>query len=184
MKWVTRNYVHYDRTASAWLIKRFVDREAEFSFVPWGREGERSADAIPFGIPGIDPTPHDAEGTTFQKLIKKYKLDDPVLNTMATVIAAGVDSVILGTQPAATDKLGQMALCLLALAGGIALIKATDLENLEASFVNYDAVYATFLMDRLLEGRRDLLPPARGDGGALRMETMRTMLKAAHPLGR
>ena len=52
MKWVTRDHLHMDRVASPWLIRRFIDAAAEFSFVPFGNEGIPPPDAIPFGIPG------------------------------------------------------------------------------------------------------------------------------------
>src|ERR1700691_2338669 len=64
MKWVTRDFVHLDRVASPWLIKRFIDRDAVFVFVPWGAEERRPADAIPFALPGAEIGPHDQEGTT------------------------------------------------------------------------------------------------------------------------
>jgi hypothetical protein len=83
MKWVTRDFVHLDRVASPWLIKRFIDRDAVFVFVPWGKEDRRPADAIPFALPGAEIGPHDHEGTTFAKLLKKYRLDDPALHSSA-----------------------------------------------------------------------------------------------------
>ena len=61
MKWVTRDYVHLDRVACPWLIKRFIDKEAEFVFVPWGEESKRPADAIPFALPGAELGPHDEQ---------------------------------------------------------------------------------------------------------------------------
>ena len=54
MKWVTRNHPHIDRVASPWLIKRFVDTEAEFVFVGWGKDEALPADATPFAIPGAE----------------------------------------------------------------------------------------------------------------------------------
>jgi hypothetical protein len=86
MKWVTRDFVHLDRVACPWLIRRFIDTDAEFVFVPWGEESRRPADAIAFAIPGAELGPHDAQGTTFEKLLAKYKLDDPSLAEIQRVI--------------------------------------------------------------------------------------------------
>ncbi|MDB5686587.1 MAG: chromate resistance protein, partial [Rhizorhabdus sp.] len=61
MKWVSRDFVHFDRVVTPWLILRFVDPEAEFILVPWGKEDERPADAIPYAIPGVELGSHDAE---------------------------------------------------------------------------------------------------------------------------
>ena len=63
MKWVTRDFVHLDRVASPWLIKRFVDRDAEFVFVPWLEEDARPPDAVPLALPGGELSAHDAAGT-------------------------------------------------------------------------------------------------------------------------
>ena len=52
MKWVTRSYVHLDRVASPWLIKRFIDKDAIFVFAPYGEEHFRPKDATAFAIPG------------------------------------------------------------------------------------------------------------------------------------
>jgi hypothetical protein len=53
MKWATRDHVHMDRVASPWLIKRFIDPEAEFVFLPFGKEHPIPDDVIPFAIPGV-----------------------------------------------------------------------------------------------------------------------------------
>src|SRR5271170_5854787 len=92
MKWVTRDHVHMDRVASPWLIRRFIDPAAEFSFVRFGNEHEHPlpADAIAFAIPGVEIGPHDAQGSTFLKLMRKYNLSDPALEMMAEVIESGI----------------------------------------------------------------------------------------------
>jgi hypothetical protein len=92
MKWVTRDFVHLDRVASPWLIKRFIDRDAVFVFVPWAGEDAAPAVAVPFALPGAEIGPHDAEGSTFAKLLAKYQLDDPALhqNCAMLVVSAPV----------------------------------------------------------------------------------------------
>ena len=126
MKWVTRAYVHLDRVASPWLIVRFIDPQAQFEFVPWGEEASRSTDAIGFALPGATYGPHDAQGTTFAKLRRAHHLDDPALVTLEQVIGHGVEYVLHGFRPAADDRLGQIAVGLLAIAEGLLLTHRDD----------------------------------------------------------
>lgn len=177
MKWVTRNYVHLDRVACPWLIKRFIDPDAEFVFVLWGREDERPPDAIPFAIPEVELGPHDAQGTTFQKLLTKYKLDDPALDRMAKVIAGGVDCVLHEYRPAPGENEGQIGVGLLAISDGLMLIKESDDQVIEASLVVYDALYATFKACALLEASGEKLPPRGGRGPASKTEFLRALLR-------
>ena len=104
MKWVTTANVHFDRVASPWLIRRFIDPQAEFLFVSRGQENNRPADAIPIAIPGTAKLgPHDKDGTTFQKLLREYKLQDPALERMAKVVDEGVKFVLEGFRPEKGD---------------------------------------------------------------------------------
>lgn len=179
MKWVTRNYVHLDRVACPWLIKRFIDPDAEFVFVPWGKEDERPADAIPFAIPGVELGPHDAQGTTFQKLLAKYQLDDPALERMAKVVAGGVDSVLHGYRPAPEENDGQIGVGLLAISDGLMLIRERDDEVIAASMIVYDALYAHFTAHALLEASGKKLPPRGNRGPTEKTEFLRALLKGA-----
>ena len=79
MKWVTTANVHFDRVASPWLITRFIDPKAEFIFLSRDQMDKRPADAIPIAIPGTELGPHDENGTTFTKLVKKYQITDPAI---------------------------------------------------------------------------------------------------------
>ncbi len=148
MKWVTTARVHYDRVASPWLIKRFVDPSAEFLFVARGQEDKRPQDAIPFAIAGTRLGPHDDDGPTFLKIVKEYKLQDPALDLMAKVVGLGVAYVLHGYRPASDDRYGQMAVGLLAFSDGMMLLKESDQERLDASYVVWDAVYALFKANR------------------------------------
>lgn len=179
MKWVTRNYVHLDRVACPWLIKRFIDPDAEFVFVPWGKEDERPADAIPFAIPGVELGPHDAQGTTFQKFLTKYELYDPALDRMAKIIAGGVDCVLHDYRPAPDEDYGQMAVGLLAISDGMMLIKESDDEVIAASMVIYDALYANLKACALLEVGGEKLPPRGERGPAPKTEFLREILRRA-----
>jgi hypothetical protein len=145
MKWVTTANVHFDRVASPWLIRRFIDPKAEFFFVARGQESKRPPDAIPFAIPGVAKLgPHDKDGPTFLKLLREYKLNDPALERMAKVVDEGVRFVIDGFRPEKGDRDGEIAIGYLAFSDGMILTRQNDMERLEASFVAYDALYALF----------------------------------------
>src|SRR5262245_22675294 len=143
MNWVTTPNVHYDRVASAWLIKRFIDPNAQFYFERPGA-GTSPKDAIAFSVPGATLGPHDKDGATFEKLVKAYKVQDPAIDVMVKVIDAGVKYVLEGYRPPVTDRYGQIAVGYLAFADGMALVKKVDQERLDASYVAYDAMYALF----------------------------------------
>lgn len=153
MKWVTRDFVHLDRVAAPWLIRRFIDPEAQFVFVPTlGGPHPLPDDAIPFGLPGVEISAHDANGSTFRKLLVRHGLqDDGALGLMATLIEDGIAWFL-------HEKLGQGAVRpdampeapgLVALSEGMMLATAGDAENIAASLTLYDAVYA-FCQARLM----------------------------------
>jgi hypothetical protein len=81
-RWVTRPRPHIDRIASAWLIKRFIDAEAEFVFAP---PAAFPADAIPFDAPGVELS-HQGEDCTFETLVKRARLRDRRLLRLAEVV--------------------------------------------------------------------------------------------------
>ncbi len=81
-QWVTRPRPHIDRIASAWLIKRFIDPEAQFLFAP---PGEFPTDAIPFDAPGVDLS-HHGEDCTFETLIKRARLRERRLMRLAEIV--------------------------------------------------------------------------------------------------
>jgi hypothetical protein len=81
-RWVTRPRPHIDRIASAWLIKRFIDTEAEFVFAP---PAEFPKDAIPFDAPRVELS-HQGEDCTFETLVKRARLRDRRLVRLAEVV--------------------------------------------------------------------------------------------------
>jgi hypothetical protein len=106
--WVTRAGMHIDRLASAWLIKRFLDPDARFEFIPTGQTPPSAEGKIPFDIYGAFFS-HRGEDCTFETLLKCFGLtDDPALNTLAQIVhdvdlkddkfgrdeAAGIDLVV------------------------------------------------------------------------------------------
>jgi hypothetical protein len=142
MKWVITSHVHYDRVASPWLIKRFVDKEAQFFFVDRDKLDQRPKDAIPVSIPGAKLGPHDEQGPTFLKIVKEYKLQDPALDQMAVIVAKGVEYVIHKFRPEKDDRFGQIAVGYLAFSDGMQLMTPGDQARLDASFIVWDALYA------------------------------------------
>jgi hypothetical protein len=133
VKWITRERPKIDRIACPWLIARFIDREAEFIFAPPARvvpEAERLG-AIPFDIPGVELT-HDGPLCSFDAFLKKYRLDDPALRHLATIMRA-----------ADTDTLQQspQAAGLLAISLGLGANIADDHALLEAGLFIYDALH-------------------------------------------
>ena len=136
MKWVTRERVHVDRVACPWLIKRFVDADAEFIFAPRDevmnvaqREG-----AIPFDARGQAELDHHEGRCSFESIIKKYNLTDAALLGVAKIVHAADVTADRSTAPEADG--------LEAIARGFGLIYANDHEILEKQFPVYDALYA------------------------------------------
>src|SRR3989338_7195609 len=87
MKWVTRARPKVDRVACPWLIKRFVDPEAEFLYVPGDQVMQVAAKqpAIPFDVPNVELGHHGPE-CSFDAIIKKYNLTDPALRMLAVIV--------------------------------------------------------------------------------------------------
>lgn len=180
MKWVTRQNLHLDRVATPWLIVRFIDPQAEFTFVPWKEEHLAPADAIAFSIPGAELGPHDHEGTTFLKVMRKYKLADPALDRMAEVVRAGVAYVLEDYRPPADDHAGQTAVGLLAFAEGVFLTHQTDEGILAASMPVYDAMYANFkTVERLRAMKLDMPDDLDGRGPSKKFEQLRRLYNEA-----
>jgi len=76
MLWVTRKNPHVDRCASSWLIKVFIDKDAAFEFIE--REDLVPEGAIPFTLPGAEIKPIEGKRTTFDVLLEKYDIKDPI----------------------------------------------------------------------------------------------------------
>lgn len=135
MKWITRAHVHVDRVACPWLIKRFIDSQAQFLFVA-RNEVERIAReeaAIPFDIPGAELGHIDGR-CSFESIIRKYDLKDPALLRLAQIVHAADVAEDIDKDPLARG--------LEAIASGYGLRFPDDMENLEHQFEVYDALYA------------------------------------------
>ena len=83
MRWATRSHIHIDRTACAWLIRRFIDKQAEFVFVD--DPDDVPADATPFDIPGVELSHHGGD-CSFETILRRYELADPILWEIARIV--------------------------------------------------------------------------------------------------
>jgi hypothetical protein len=142
MKWVTWEHVGVDRMACAWLIRRSIDAEAEFVFVPEGRQ-PAATDAQPFDIPGVGFS-HRRGHSTFHTLLDEYHLDDPVLARIARMVDEADVVQEVSIEPVAP---GLDLIC-----RGLRRISANDLVALDRGAMVYDALYAQLSEDRQ-EGR-------------------------------
>lgn len=136
MKWVTREHVKVDRVACPWLIRKFVDPEAQFLFVPADRvmEVARQQDAIPFDVPGVELGHHEGR-CSFEAIVTKYEIADPAIHKLAQIVhGADVANDLYGSPEAP----GLKAVAL----GFAALALRDDHEILMREFIVYDALYA------------------------------------------
>lgn len=137
MKWITRRNVKVDRVACPWLIRRFVDREAEFLFVSENDLLETASreKAIPFDAPrfGAVKLNHRGERCTFEAILEDYQLNEPALLRLASIVRA---ADVKGQEHVAAEGLG-----LRAIAEGFALLAISDEERLSRQFPVYDALY-------------------------------------------
>ncbi|GAA0561997.1 chromate resistance protein ChrB domain-containing protein [Chitinophaga japonensis] len=134
MKWITREHPKIDRIASPWLIKRFIDPDAEIIYVPFSDVLSQAAslDAIPFDIPGVEHT-HYADECTFDYLVKKYRITDPAVLAMAPIVR-GADTDRHDMAPQASG--------LWAISAGLAYNYNDDHELLDKGMLIYDALYS------------------------------------------
>ncbi len=149
MKWITREKVKVDRVACPWLIKKFVDKEAEFFFVPADRvmkEAERLG-AIPFDAPGVELGHHGKE-CSFDAVLKKYDLtNDPALVLLGKIVNGADTDNMLYAQPEGPG--------LNAIAEGFRHLRLRDdLEINAAEWVVYDALYA-YCQEMIRRGKSD-----------------------------
>lgn len=134
MKWITRERPKIDRIACPWLISRFVDREAEFIYVPSEQVLSKAVElnAIPYDIPGAEYS-HVGEKCTFDYIIHKHHIADPAVQQMATIVrGADTDSFELAPQAAG----------LWAISAGLSYNYKNDHEQLSVGMKIYDALYS------------------------------------------
>jgi hypothetical protein len=132
MKWITRERVKVDRVACPWLIKKFIDPQAEFEFLPHETNWSAITDGIVYDVPGCE-LGHHGEDVSFDSILKKYKLAEPALALLARIVRAA-DSHASDPHPAGEG--------LRWIAHGFSALGLTDHEILAREFVLYDALYS------------------------------------------
>jgi hypothetical protein len=138
MRWITRENIKVDRVACPWLIKRFVDPNAEFRFVP---EADLLAiakreDATPFDATRLKEVKlnHRGDRCTFEAILEDFSVTDPALQRLGQIVRA---ADVKGQEHIAPEGLG-----LRAIAEGFAALGISDEERLLRQFPLYDALYA------------------------------------------
>jgi hypothetical protein len=147
MNWITRAHVKVDRVACPWLIKKFVDKDAEFYFVPAERvieEAERLG-AIPFDVQGVELGHHGKE-CSFEAILKKYNLTNDLALVLLSKIVNGADTDnTLWHQPEGTG--------LEAIAEGFRHLGYKDDHKINAAeWIVYDALYA-YCQEMIRQGK-------------------------------
>jgi rhodanese-related sulfurtransferase len=132
-RWITRERPKVDRIACPWLITRFIDRNAEFLYVPSADVKTTAAqkNAIPYDVPDVMFS-HDGPRCSFDAFIRIYRLTDPALLQLADIVR-GADT---GHPEIAPQSAGLVALSL-----GLSRLIANDHEQLQQGMVMYDALY-------------------------------------------
>jgi len=148
VRWVTRSFPAIDRTASAWLIKRFVDPDAEFVFIDWPEEELRPEHGIPFDIKGVE-LGHHGNRCTFETIVERYSIVDPYVKEIAKIVhAADIEGEIDKAPEARGLKL---------LFTGLRLVTKDDYETLEVGMKIWDAIYASLKLKEIEERYKDEL---------------------------
>lgn len=147
MKWITRENVKVDRVACPWLIKKFVDKDAEFFFVPAGQVQAEAArlGAIPFDVPNAELGHHGKE-CSFDAIVKKYHLEkDPALVLLSRIVNGADTDNSLHQQPEGPG--------LNAIAEGFRHLGLKDDHAINAAeWIVYDALYA-YCKEMVVKGK-------------------------------
>jgi len=132
MKWITREKVKVDRVACPWLIRNFIDSDAEFVFLPHKTDWAKVDIGTVFDVPNCE-LGHQSEDVSFNSILKKYGLDDPALVLLGETVRSP-DSHPTSPHPAGEG--------LRWIAHGFSALGWIDHEILECEFVVCDALYA------------------------------------------
>ena len=134
MKWITRERPKIDRIACPWLIKNFVDKEAEFLYVSKEEVFVRAKEfnAIPYDIPGAEYS-HEGELCTFDYIVRKHNITDPAVQQLALIVR-GADTDRFQIAPQAAG--------LWAISAGLSYNFVNDYEQLAIGMKIYDALYS------------------------------------------
>jgi hypothetical protein len=134
MKWVTREHANVERVACPWLIKRFIDSEATFEFVPGDTNPATITDGIPFDMKDVEMGHHNGM-CSFETFLLKYELDrDPALSLMGSIIHGADIPVDINITPESAG--------LRAIAFGFHYLGIDDHTKINLQSSMYDALYA------------------------------------------
>lgn len=149
MKWVTREFVHVDRTACPWLIKKFIDPQAQFIFVPTEKivEIAKTQGATPFDAPGVK-LGHRNGKCSFETIVEEYKLEDPVLHELAKIVHSA---------DTRDTELAPEGIGLSATMTGARYNLRNDFEAVEKAAYVYNALYTYCRLKLLREKYKDEL---------------------------
>jgi hypothetical protein len=138
MKWVTRRHVRVNRTATTWLIRRFIDPEATFLFVDPDEVAiiQRREGATGFDAPGASYPHRDEHGRcSFEALVEEHRPDDPALARVARIVHGADFPAEITVMPESAG--------LRAISEGFPLVARDDHETVERAAFVYDALYAS-----------------------------------------
>ena len=138
MKWITRERIRVNRTATCWLIRKFLDQDAEFLFLPADQVASLQAEAgaTGFDAPGATYPHQDSNGLcSFAALVRERLFQDPVLMEMARIVQAADIKGQSNDHPAACG--------LQLISHGFPLVTSNDHETVERAAFVYDALYAS-----------------------------------------
>jgi hypothetical protein len=135
--WVTRTKPHVDRCASAWLIKRFIDKDAEFRFI--SKEDPIPKNANAFTLPKAEIKPVEGKTTTYDALVEKYHVQDPLALTVGRFVHDfEIDANENTNQVKFKETLG---ICY--VLKGLEKISKTDSETIEKAIIVLDSLHAS-----------------------------------------
>jgi hypothetical protein len=134
MKWVSREHGNVERVACPWLIKRFIDTDAEFVFVPNDTDPASITDGTPYDMKGVELGHHNGR-CSFESFLLKYELDkDPALVYMGSIIHGADIPVDIDITPESAG--------IRAIGFGFHYLGVDDLEKIRIQSAMYDALYA------------------------------------------
>jgi hypothetical protein len=132
MRWITRERIKVDRVACPWLIRKFIDPNAQFVFLPPDTEWASVTDGTVFDVPGCE-LGHRGEEVSFDSFLRRYELADPALELLAQIVR------IADSKPSNPHPAGEG---LRWIAHGFSALGLSDDEILDREFIVYDALYA------------------------------------------
>ena len=132
MKWITREHIKVDRVACPWLIRRFIDPQAQFEFLPKETDWSSVADGTLFDVAGCE-LGHKGEDVSFDSILNRFALNDPALRLLSEIVRAA------DSHPRNPHAAGEG---LRWIAHGFSKLGLSDHELLNREFIVYDALYA------------------------------------------